>query len=309
MWEFPYSLDAKEKKEMIPLQVNLSLVLSIVMGFLIGSLIVYSLDYVLSLIKSRRRKTRRFVREIIQESLASQSDEYREIYEFNLNEYLGVLQSALTLFLFSLSEISRKSKLPSDKVERILDKIVSIGALETYLSGGAKVYRVNLERNEIFQKIRSIIDFLENKRRVIDNPGLLNIEKDLRNVLINFGIRNIIYIEFNENKGPFLKYFVEPTRFVETLMQNPKYVTDIAIMSKTSPVMLIENTRVAVVNIATRPSKRVVENQLVAELFENSKEEFVLAILEEIAKSLSEKKEVTSGDLIDSLNTLKDIVK
>jgi len=285
-------------------QIDISFLLLVITGFFLGSLIVYGLDFIIS--KLQQRKSAMLIaKEVIKEAIKEEKSETSPpTIHVSLINVLSFIQLAMSMRIFTLENIVEYARIPKETAIKLTNEAVRAGILEEYWYRKRKVYRLNPEA-KWYREFARISTICAEGKKLSLKGKLIKIGRNLREKLIGQGIKNIFYIEFNEEEGPELKYFIDFSELICLLLEESKYITDISLLSKTSPMMLIKGTKIIISQVITKPHERELENQLCAEIFEDSDEKLVAKILENISKSLSGKKIVSEKDFLEALKSIE----
>ena len=233
----------------------------------------------------------RYVRELREEEGAERADflvqEAQEYYGALFAE-LDLMEAAANLIVFSPEELSIMTGINRSLIDSWIKSGVISGFL-TDLSGGAKrIYSLNLDSVSL-ERIESIKNALEETARYHREyeSKRVDLNQDSLRSLSSLGIKNVIFIRFDNVMGPELEYFIRVTRFVKKALIDPGLVTRIVISGEISRYTEIEGgDRIVITKYEFTEEDRTLQNIIIAEVIPDADVDAIRRYLERVSQEL-----------------------
>ena len=277
------------------LQVNLfEYALVFLTTMLMGMVFTYILFRIM---ESRSKKgfaldvVTRYVRELREEEGAGRADflvrEAQERYGALFAE-LDLMEAAANLIVFSPEELSIMTGINRSLIDSWIKSGVISGFL-TDLSGGAKkIYSLNLDSASL-ERIESIKNALEETARYCREyeSKRVDLNQESLRSLSSLGIKNVIFIRFDNVIGPELEYFIRVTRFVKKALIDPGLVTRVVISGEISRYTEIEGgDRIVITKYEFTEEDRTLQNIMIAEVIPDADVDAIRRYLERVSQGL-----------------------
>ncbi len=200
---------------------------------------------------------------------------------------LRIIESALKLTVFTPDELSRLSGESRARVDAWLRSAVNQDIISKLSDN---VYSISLSRvlqeklAEISRLISETIDY-ENQYASMK----LHFSENEVKKLANWGIKNLIYVGWDDDLGPKIDYFLFFTRFVKKVIEDPAFLARIMVSGEISVVIETEEGfKIVISKLEVKEEDKVNPNIVIAEVTANADIEQVKSYLQRI-KEIIEK--------------------
>lgn len=282
-------------------------ILDYILVYLTSMLIGIVLSYIIFNVLEKRARKKRTLKDTIREmAISSSLVEAKERKEIVSNIILfepKLIKTALDLVTFSENELARNADIDQKVVSAWLNAAKSAGIVSTISERNRNVYKINLNA-EFLNQLVSIKDIFEHNFRLSTqlNEKILNMEYNTLKRLITIGVKNIIFIRFDNVTGPELSYFIQLTRFVKKSVGMPQILARITISSEISYFTEIEGgDKIVITKYEFSEEERTLHNFIIGEIMESDDVERVKRFLNNLARALRGQREFNREHLQEIL--------
>lgn len=282
-------------------------ILDYILVYLTSMLIGIVLSYIIFNVLEKRARKKRTLKDTIREmAISSSLVEAKEREEIVSNIILfepKLIKTALDLVTFSENELARNADIDQKVVSAWLNAAKSAGIVSTISERNRNVYKINLNV-EFLNQLVSIKDIFEHNFRLSTqlNEKILNMEYNTLKRLITIGVKNIIFIRFDNVTGPELSYFIQLTRFVKKSVEMPQILARITISSEISYFTEIEGgDKIVITKYEFSEEERTLHNFIIGEIMESDDVEKVKRFLNNLARALRGQREFNREHLQEIL--------
>lgn len=198
---------------------------------------------------------------------------------------LSLLKNAFTLGVFTIDELTKSTNEDENLVRlwvnsALKQSLVTKISEDTYL---AMPNAVPLD------KIQNIAQLIRDRHEFITQHSelLLSFRDKEKEHLAELGIKNIIYIGWDDDLGPKVDYFLHPTRFVKRIIDDPSYLARLVVGGEVSVIMESEHgDKIIIYKVERRDGERITPNNIIAEITSRANIDKIKAYLYEVKNSI-----------------------
>lgn len=178
---------------------------------------------------------------------------------------LKIMKHALLLSVFTIDELSKTSEENKDVIESWIESAIKQSIVEKLSENVYLMVASSLPLSEIQEITRLINDELTFLNRY--SSMIINLDERERKKLSRLGIKNIIYIGWDNDLGPKVDYFLYPTRLTRKAMEDPSFLARLMMGSEVSVLMETdEGDKIIIYKVNRELEGRIIPNNLIAEV-------------------------------------------
>jgi len=206
---------------------------------------------------------------------------------------LNLIKHALLLNVFTIDELSKVSKENKDVIESWIESAIKQSIVKRLSENVYSTIANSLPLVEIQEITQLINDESEFLNRYSDM--IIDLDERERTEIAKSGIKNIIYVGWDDDIGPKIDYFLYSTRLIKKAIEDPSFLARLMVSGEISVLMETdEGDKIIIYKVDRMREGRTIPNNLIAEIAPSADVEEIKNYLSNVKNMIEENR---SGEL------------